>query len=162
MITTDIGIPYVWDNVNDQQGNLFLVPAPDGEFQITTHIKADTFRNFQQAAIYIYEDPDNFILMNRGYCDLCFPGGDGIYLDYKIQGAQGSYKVPVNSDDVYLRLVYKQDRYESYYALEEDQWTRLGMVGGYVKPEKVGFGASNRGIGDDMIASFDFFEVARP
>ena len=89
--------------------------------------------------------------------------GDGIYLDYKIQGAQGSYMVPISSDDVYLRLVFKGGRYESYYATEADQWTSLGKVGGYVEPVKVGFGASNRAVGgDDLVAFFDFFEIARP
>ena len=162
IIATIGGVPYTWDDANNHQDNLFLIPAPGGEYMITTHIRTDVFMNFHQAAIIIYEDPDNWMLLNRGYCDLCVPGGDGIFMDYKIEGAGGGYKIPFKADDVYLRIVHTEGRYESYYAEKEGEWTRLGRVGGYIEPEKLGFGASNRAEGDDMTAYFDYFEVARP
>ena len=162
IIATDMSMPYVWEDVDKTQDNLFLLPAPDNEFQVTTHIRTNPFKNFQQAAIIIYQDPDNFILLNRGFCDVCETRGDGVYMDYKIDGPQGGYKVVFKADDVYLRLVYTDGRYESYYAENEGDWKRLGMVGGYVEPVKMGFGASNAGAGEDLTAHFDYFEVSRP
>lgn len=55
----------------NQQSNLLWYPLPEGDFVITVHLKTKPFENFHQAAIFIYEDPENYITLNRGYCDLC-------------------------------------------------------------------------------------------
>jgi hypothetical protein len=68
----------------NEQNNLLWYPLPSGDFVITVHLKTKPFENFHQAAIFIYEDPENYVTINRGYCDLCPTGGNGVYMDYKI------------------------------------------------------------------------------
>jgi hypothetical protein len=89
----------------NQQNNLLWYPLPTGDFVITVHLKTQPFENFHQAAIYIYQDPENYVTINRGYCDLCPTGGNGFYMDYEISGAMGNYNIATSAEDVYLRLV---------------------------------------------------------
>jgi len=44
---------------DEQQSNLLWMDLPGGDFVITVHMKAQPIVNFQQATLYIYEDPDN-------------------------------------------------------------------------------------------------------
>ena len=146
------------DNV---QNNLLWYPLPEGNFTITAHLRAKPFENFQQATIYIYEDPDNYIAINRGYCDLCPPEGSGFYMEYKIDGAWGGYDAATEAEDVYLRLESKDNILSGYYATEENQWVRLGRFGNYFEFAKVGIGVSNVGAANNVVGLFDYFEIMK-
>lgn len=152
--------------IQGSQTNLFWQEIPSGSFEISVHVIADTTSNFQQAAIFIYQDQENYVTINRGFCDLCPTGGDGIYMDYKLAGSFGGFNVPVSTDDVYLRLVSDGSQIIGYYALQPDVWERLGRVGNYLQAGYVGLGVSNSDGGgqynDDLIAFFDYFEITTP
>ncbi|MFZ5819591.1 MAG: hypothetical protein ACOYYJ_06795, partial [Chloroflexota bacterium] len=45
---------------------------------IPRRIQAQPFENFHQAAIFLYQDAQNCVAINRGYCEPC--GGTGIYI----------------------------------------------------------------------------------
>ena len=145
-----------------QQNNLLWHSLPAGDFVISVHLKTKPFENFQQAAIFIYEDPDNYVTINRGYCDLCVTGGNAFYMDYKISGQVGTYKTATNAEDVYLRLESKDNVISGYYATAPDQWERLGRFGNYFKFNKVGIGVSNAHAANDVVGLFDYFEISLP
>lgn len=146
----------------DHQNNLLWYPLPDGDYVITVHLSTNPFENFQQATIYIYEDPDNYVAINRGYCDLCLTGGNGFYMEYQISGVTGAYQQAVDAEDVYLRLESKDDVISGYYATEPDQWERLGRFGNYFQFQKVGIGVTNVGAGNNVVGLFDFLEISVP
>ncbi|MCJ7622276.1 MAG: hypothetical protein MUO76_02145, partial [Anaerolineaceae bacterium] len=106
----------------EKQSNLLWYPLPEGDFVISVHLKTMPFENFHQSAIFIYEDIENYITINRGYCDICETGGGGFYMDYKISGAWGSYQKATDAEDVYLRLESKDDTITGYFAVEPDVW----------------------------------------
>lgn len=89
--------------------NFLTRELPDGEFTITAHINANPKENFQQAAIYIYQDQNNYIALNTGFCDLCSTGGPGFFMETFIDNNPGGDAYPFPRDpeatDVYLRLV---------------------------------------------------------
>ena len=145
-----------------QQNNLLWYPLPAGDFAITVHLRTKPFQNFHQAAIFIYEDPENYITINRGYCDLCLPGGNGFFMDYKIGGQLGTYKKATSAEDVYLRLESKGTIISGYYATAPDQWERLGRFGNFFQFKKVGIGVSNVRATNDVVGLFDYFEIALP
>jgi hypothetical protein len=145
-----------------QQNNLLWYPLPSGEFVITVHLITKPFENFQQAAIFIYEDSDNYITINRGYCAPCSTGGNGFYMDYKIGGSTGDYSAATNAVDVFLRLESKGKVISGFYATEPDQWKLLGRFGNYFQFKKVGIGVSNVRSPDDVVGLFDYFEISRP
>jgi hypothetical protein len=149
------------------QINTLWRDLPDGPFTVSVHVISKTTTNFQQTAIFLYEDINNYVAINRGYCAPCFPGedGNGIFMDYKINGQGGAYKFHVTQDDVYLRLVFDGDVISAYYALTPDAWERLGRFGNYFKFTRVGLGAANidqEGENEDLVAQYDYFEITKP
>lgn len=145
-----------------RQNNLLWYPLPVGDFVITVHLKTLPFENFQQATIYIYEDPENFIALNRGYCDLCQTGGGGFFMEYKISGDANAYQIATKAEDVYLRLESKDNIISGYYATEPDQWQRIGRFGNYFQFQKVGIGVTNVRAANDVVGQFDYFEISLP
>jgi len=146
----------------EYQTNLFWHALPEGDFVITTHLKTKPFENFHQSALFIYEDPENYIAINRGFCDVCSTGGGGFYMDYKISGVTGAYASATDAEDVYLRLESKDGMITGYYATQPDQWQRLGRFGNYFKFTRVGIGVSNVRATDDLVGLFDSFEISKP
>ena len=55
--------------------NPLLRDVPGGDFEILTRVVAAPSVNFQQAAIFIYEDENNFVSVNRGFCAPCVSSG---------------------------------------------------------------------------------------
>jgi hypothetical protein len=164
--TDDGWLQIIGENDNllreNQQNNLLWYPLPAGDFVITVHLKTKPFENFHQAAIYIYQDPENYVTLNRGYCDLCPTGGGGFYMDYEISGQMGSYNIATTAEDVYLRLESKDNSISGYYATTPDQWERLGRFGNFFQFTKVGLGVSNVRAAGDVVGQFDYFEISQP
>lgn len=147
------------------QSNLLWRELPEGDFAIVVHLQTTPYANFQQAAIFIFEDYENYITINRGYCDLCSTGGQGVYMDYKLAGQTGDYSVPFTADDLYLKLESKENVISGYYATSPDDWTRLGRFGNVFQFKKVGLGVSNcgsEGAGNSVITGqYDYFEIIK-
>ena len=145
------------------QSNMLWRDLPEGDLLITVHIETKPDTNFQQTAIWLYEDGDNFIVINRGFCEPC--GGNGVYMDYKIQGSIGNYKFLTEVTDLYLRLEKTEAAISGYYALEPGQWERLGRFGNFFDFKLVGLGVSNVdpfGADSDVVGRYDYFEITRP
>lgn len=151
------------------QSNMLFRDLPAGDFMITAHVTAATDSNFQQAAIFLYEDVNNYVAINRGFCEPCFPGnGNGIFMDYKIGGSfiwTGDNKVASDPVDVYLRLVSKDKVIYGYYAFQPGEWQLLNRLGDFFEFKRVGLGVTNadsNGFDSDLIGSYDYFEIAQP
>ena len=151
------------------QSNMLFRELPAGNFMVTVHLTAATDSNFQQAAIFLYEDVNNYVAINRGFCEPCFPGkGNGVFMDYKIGGQNywlGDNKIQADPVDVYLRLVSKDKVIYGYYAFSPDDWQLLTRLGDFFEFKRVGLGVTNSDAGNsnsDLIGSFDYFEISMP
>ena len=151
------------------QSNMLFRELPAGNFMITAHLTTAPDSNFQQTAIFLYEDTSNYVAINRGFCEPCFPGnGNGIFMDYKIGGKDywlGDNKVQADQTDVYLRLVSKDKIIYGYYAFSPDDWQLLTRLGDFFEFKRIGLGVTNSdpgGIDSDLIGSFDYFEISTP
>ncbi len=149
---------------NGTQSNLLCRAAPEGDFQVTTHIYADPSVNFQQASLFLYRDGQNYVAVNRGYCSLCSIGGSGVLMEYKYPGSGNSSGAQTQAMDVFLRLETLGQVVNGYYALEADNWQPLGEAGN-PGATKVCLGVSNSdgaGVPADLLGRFDFVEIASP
>ena len=144
------------------QNNLLWYDLPEGDFMITAHLYTKPFTNFHQATIYIYENPENFVAINRGYCDVCEVGGGGFFMEYKIDSAWGAYQDPSDAEEVWLRLESKDKVLSGYYAITEGDWKRLGRFGNFFQFKRVGIGVTNSGTDEAVLGSFDWFEISVP
>jgi hypothetical protein len=153
--------------------NYLLRPAPEGDFILTAHIIADPLENFHQANIGVYENFDNYIVLNVGFCDFCVEGGEGFYMETFIDNNpfDTAYRIPRDPElnDVYLRLVIDvEGSITSYYATPDDpeNWIKLGAFGNYFEFYTVGIGALNafgeENTETDIIAFYDWFEISQP
>lgn len=148
---------------NGTQNNLLCAPLPEGDFAASTHVITSPNANFQQAAIFIYENGDNFVTINRGYCDLsgCKTGGNAFYMDYKVNGVWGTYNFPAQETDVYLKLERVGTVLSGYYATKPGEWNRLGRFGDLFELNEVCLGASNGAdVNSDIVAQFDYLDIS--
>ena len=151
------------------QSNMLFRDLPDGNFVVTAHITTAPDSNFQQTTIFLFEDVDNYVAVNRGYCEPCFPGkGNGIFMEYKIGGQfrwSAELNTQVDETDVYLRLMSKDKIIYGYYALAPDDWQLITRLGDFFEFNRVGLGVTNSdqaGIDSDLVGSYDYFEITRP
>jgi hypothetical protein len=155
------------------QVNTLARDVPAGEFAITAHILTAPNENFKQANIFIFQDASNYIVLNIGFCDLCFASGDGygFFMETFIDNNpfSNAYHIPRNADDrdVYLKLVNERGSITGYYAVQPGEWQRVGAFGNYFDFVSVGLGATNAwgeewSVSEDLIAYFDYFEISMP
>lgn len=156
---------------NDGRSNVLMRDIPQGDFSITAHIVAEPFQNFHQANIFIFEDLNNFIVMNTGFCGPCGVGGSGFFMETVADGGQAPanhYEVSraMDATDVYLRIVVEGETISGYYATVPGEWQRIGRFGNFFTLNSIGLSATNssppEGTPEDIVAQFDFFEVSQP
>ena len=147
------------------QSNLLCRDAPAGDFQITIHVYADPRADFQQATLYLYQDGDNFVAINRGYCSPCEIGGSGMFMEYKSAGNWDAYNIKAENLDVFLRLLNQDGIITGYYAFDVDEWKSFGIVENNLENIKICLGVSNvdtAGLNADLVGEFDFIEISQP
>ena len=157
--------------MEDERGmiNFLTRDLPDGQFEIITHIQADPNESFEQAAIYIFEDEDNYIALNTGYCGICAVGGPGFFMETYIDNNpfRDFYQIrrEASTTEVKLKLVNNGESIIGFYALPDGDWQRVGAFGHFFDFNSVGLGATNsntEGVEEDVVARFDYFEIRQP
>ena len=174
--------PAKWTFVNDDgeqwlqiignagRSNVLKRDLPEGDFAIIAHIKADPHLNFHQANIFVFQDPENYIVMNTGYCGPCPVGGFGYFMETVVTGGDrlNHYELPRNESDldVYLKIEVANNIISGYYATQPGEWNRIGRFGNFYDLNSIGLSATNSsppdGTPEDIIARFDYFEVIEP
>jgi virginiamycin B lyase len=145
--------------------NLLLRDAPASDFEIMTKVTFDPRANFQQAAILIYQDEDNFVLLNRGFCDVGGCPGSAVFLDNMLNGKVDLANHPqtaVSSQTTWLRLRKEGTQYIGFYSADGQTWEELGRVENPLTPSKVGLMANNANTAPSVPqipADFDFFTI---
>ena len=149
----------------DKPKNLLLRDAPASDFEIITKVTFNPQNNFQQAAVLMYQDEDNFVLLNRGFCNHCLGTGNGIFLDNEINGKAGvdpGYRTATSLQTAWLKLRKEGTNYIGFYSADGQTWNELGRVENPMRPTKVGITANNSNADPSVPqipADFDFFTV---
>jgi YVTN family beta-propeller protein len=145
--------------------NLLLRDAPATDFEILTKVTFDPQANFQQAAILIYQDDGNFVLLNRGFCSVGSCPGSGIFLDNVMNGKRDEENSPQKASSLqttWLRLRKEGIQYIGFYSADGQTWEELGPVDNPLTPSKVGLMANNSNADPgvpQIPADFDSFTV---
>lgn len=155
---------------NPGRSNVLTRDVPEGDFAVVAHIKADPHLNFHQANIFVFQDPENYIVVNTGYCQPCPVGGHGYFMETVVTGggALNHYELPRGEFDldVYLKIEVANNVISGYYATQPGEWTRIGRFGNFYDLKSIGLSATNSsppgGTPEDIIARFDYFEVIAP
>lgn len=145
------------------------------DFTAETMVIFDPQQDFQGAALLAYQDDDNFVAVDRGYCDPAYGCvGDGVYFDEETDGccfcipgfrtavplfdAAGSVGVEV---PVWLRITREGFVYSAYFSLNGRDWN---LIGSHAVPNltnvRIGITTYASGTGNlGPIADFDYVSV---
>ena len=150
-------------NVGGEGGkNILLRKAPDGNFELETHVKFQPEGNFQIAALVIYESGANFTQFGRAFCGPC-PAGDGYYFDLFVDstftGENFAVSIPPTMDTIYLRLRREGNTYTSYGSEDGVDWQVIGIHTTEMSPGFVGLYAGQAANSNPKPAQFDYFTI---
>ena len=142
--------------------NLFLRPAPDGNFQIETQITFRPTRNYQFAGLILYEDNRTFLQAGRSYCSSTGCVGAGLYMNYYENGkiVEPDFRQPYGEiDPLLLRLSRQGNTYNFEASTDGKIWFLIGSHTSTMNPIQVGLVTGQRLRGENLPATFEFFEI---
>jgi cytochrome c len=163
-IDTGNGTDMYGGNTNAE--NLVLQPAPDGAWEAITKVDMPfTGKDYEQAALMVYGDDDNFVKLSY----IKVPGSRNMEFMLQDEGAPidgGAVDRTPNFDanfptEVYLRVRSDGANLTAAYSLNGTDWTGFGRQRSLAAlgPDlKVGVAAFN-GDGSGNEAAFDFFTL---
>lgn len=147
------------------QSNMLCRPAPRGDVQISARLSADPSADFQQATLFLFQDADNYVAINRGYCGPCASAGGAVFMESKTAGALTTSFAKTEDTDVFLRLAVSGQTVTASYALDAGAWQSLGSAGSSLAAPSICLGVSNAdkaGLSADLLGRFDYVEVVGP
>jgi beta-xylosidase len=134
--------------------NLLFTAAPSGAYQITTKVTISPTENFQNAAIYVYQDDDNYLRLSRRYAD-----GDKVDFRREVSGTVTTLSVNEFATVVYLRIAREGDSYMAYYSTDGSSWISVGQRSMPLLNPKVGIGSECGPSTTEIPTDFDFFQL---
>lgn len=145
--------------------NVLLRPAPAGDFNLTTSLRASPTRNFEFAGLIVTFADGRVLQFGRAHCDL--PGvctGGGYYFDNLKDGASAGSNLALpglaGSQSI-LRLEKRGTTYTAYYLMVDGQAVAVGSHSVADAPQSVGLLAA-QAPAPGPLAEFDFFEITTP
>jgi beta-xylosidase len=138
---------------NNNQKNILLTNPSMSDFQITTKVSFNPTQNFQNAALLVYQDDDNYISLERVYG---FGNSSEFILE---QGGVPTFTVSANTaTTTHLRIIKRGNTYTGLSSFDGATWNIMGQFNAMFSSPKIGLGAGNGGSGGTEIpANFDYF-----
>ncbi len=150
---------------DEKQTNLLWIALPEGNFEMSTHVKSQPLLDYQRAGLLLYQDSNHYIALSQGYCMRCLPNGKGVFLEYSLAGRRGEYSTAFDGDDLYLMLIVEQGAVSAFYAAKEGQWLHIASLENDIRFERAALNVTNDRTWDrgyDIVGMFDYFEIRRP
>jgi len=135
--------------------NILLTTAPFGNYQITSLVTIAPVESFQGAAVYIYQDDDNYIKISRRY------GGTGQMITYRqeVEGVHSAYNMDETATTVYLRISRAGDLYDGTYSVDGATWFTIGQFSQVFDNPKIGLGSESGPSLMEIPSDYDFFQL---
>ncbi|MEJ2598181.1 MAG: DUF1349 domain-containing protein [Anaerolineales bacterium] len=139
---------------SNNQKNILLTSAPDGDYRITTRVQVSPSENYNGAALYVYQDDDNYIELTRIYSD-----GPNVALRTEVGGVTLSSYVSVTQDDILLRIIKEGNVYYAWFSEDHGStWHYLDQFSANFTNPKVGLGVRMGPSTTPLTADFDFIQ----
>jgi regulation of enolase protein 1 (concanavalin A-like superfamily) len=134
------------------QKNILLTIPGTSDFVITTNVLSNPTHNFQNAALLVYQDDNNYISLEQVYG---FGNGSKFILE---QGGVPTFTVSANSTTTtYLRIIKRGNSYSGLSSFDGATWDILKQYNASLSNPKICIGASNGGsVLTEIPADFDF------
>jgi regulation of enolase protein 1 (concanavalin A-like superfamily) len=155
-ITTQPGSIFEVEDSNNQN-NILLMRAPDGDFQLTSQIGINPSESFHNAGLLVYQDDDNFISVVRGYGSS--EPHDKVYFEYEVGGVFTYDWIVESSDSLHLRITRTGNDYSGSYSLDGSTWIPIGSGTVELNDPMVGLAASSGPGLTEIPADFESFTL---
>jgi hypothetical protein len=129
------------------------------------HLKSQPLFDYQRAGLLLYQDVEHYIALSQGYCLQCLLGGNGIFLEYRLDEHRGKFTTASNASDLYLMLIIEEGAINAFYAIETGHWQHIASLKSDIHFERAALSVTNDTTsenGYDLIGMFDYFEIRRP
>ena len=144
--------------------NLLLRPAPEGNFQIETHLLFSPVSSEQFAGLILYDSKTDFIQAGLAYCNPVYGCiGKGIYMDIYMNGVLHIPRDPANyaSNEMYLRLIRQGSTISLLGSVDELVWFSIKNYETNMRVDKIGI-VTGQNLDEyySPSATFEYFEVS--
>jgi len=146
--------------------NVLLQDAPQGYFEISTRVSINPTVDYQQAALFAFNNPDNYVKLGVAHNSGDYGGqaAEVILVEngQLIRSQRPWLRVSLDRP-AYLKLVRVYSLYSGYYSSDGQNWMLVGSVNStIVSSPQIGLTALNSCFGNppDIPADFDYFRVS--
>ena len=125
----ELSIPMGNINVGNPLRNLFLINAPDGDFETTVKVSGGLNGNFESIGLIAFDSMGSVVTVERRYHPYFSPKNV-----FGLATYNGSYVEPYVADsrtteNVYLKMVKTGNVFTGYYKYESDtEWTKIAEI----------------------------------
>jgi beta-xylosidase len=151
-------------DVHEQRGdiaNLFLQYAPHGDFDVTTRVRVEPKRNYEQAFLTVWQDHHNFVKFSVIHDE--GKNGVEVAVERNVKNENRTVDAPL-SPEMHLRIAKRGDTYRFASSTDGQQWTDIGQpVEAKLTDLRIGIGAASPESPAASPAAFDYvrFTTAR-
>lgn len=138
---------------DNRPSNVFLRDAPTRDYDLTTRLRFDPAKDYEQAGLLLWAGDDEYAQLSYSH------QGGRAFLGGVESGGKGSLELLENTvgNDVFLRISHHGDEVSFAYSTNGLRWTRVGQpVRSTTAYPKVGVFSSSSGSGRAVPARFDF------
>jgi beta-xylosidase len=143
-------------STRDDQRNVFLQYPPEGDLDIETLVEIHAERNHENAALMVWDGPDNYVKFGPGYNGRpMLAAGFETYAKY-----HDYYQENDLGPKVYLRISRRGHTYRFFASNDEKTWVEVGVP--YEFPREntmIGLTAGSPSSGRAIDARFEYFRV---
>jgi beta-xylosidase len=140
--------------------NLLLQYAPHGDFDVTTRVRVEPKRNYEQAYLTVWQDQHNFVKLSVIYDD--GKVGAEVAVERDVKNVNRTNDVPLGPD-MSLRISKRGDTYRFATSVDEKQWTNVGEpIEVKLIDLRIGIGATSPESNAGSPAAFDYVRFDVP
>lgn len=117
-------LPITYGNTNQDIGSSLLMPAPEGDFEITVKVSGGLIYDYQLVGLVAYTGPASMVTVARRYHT--YFGGNVFCASTYVDGYDDrSTSDPAPAQDAYLKMTKSGNSFTGYYSFDGAEWTKM-------------------------------------
>lgn len=117
-------LPITYGNTNLDVGSSLLMPAPEGDFEITVKVSGGLAYDYQLVGLVAYTGEGSMVTMSRRYHS--YLGGNIFCASTFVDNYDDrSTSDPTPAKDAYLKMTKSGNSFTGYYSFDGEDWTKI-------------------------------------
>ncbi|MBQ7847022.1 MAG: NPCBM/NEW2 domain-containing protein [Clostridia bacterium] len=120
-------LPITYGNTNQDIGSSLLLPAPDGDFEITVKVSGGLAYDYQLVGLVAYTGHSSMVTVARRY-HTYFGGNVFCASTYVDSYNDQSVADPASKQDAYLKMTKSGTSFVGYYSFDGKEWVKIAEI----------------------------------